>query len=466
MVNFNINNMNTEELLERYKELPEINNISVDMPHANIPIKIYEGEFVLKNEVNEIKIEGNITFDWFPKSGAHFYGKPFLDTIELLKITFGLNSFRIIVHGLEFGLGFITNTNFGDIDNGAFIKGTLSQQAVWGDRSIPVNKILFSIPNLREFHGLPVKSTTEKPSQIRMSRLRLEDDTYIITIDKCYDYAQRKKMLEEKGGYIVFYAGELTCKKGSLTHSDITEIFHCLNTFLSFLNGRRTSALFLKGIYDEQVIWCDYTSYYVDPYKAVESWTTNLLFVGINELWNKFQSIWKDPDDKNFLTSAIHWYVEANGHAGFSEGSIILAQTALELIYNWWIIERKGMLVGKDAENISASNKIRLLLSQLKMDHKIPINFKDLQDFLDSTNNIADAPEAIVYIRNAIVHSQEEKRKKLSQIHYKAKYEALQLFISYIEMSLLCILGFNNQYHNRCSKSQADLVVPWATKIN
>ena len=43
----------------------------------------------------------------------------------------------------------------------------------------------------------------------------------------------------------------------------------------------------------------------------------------------------KDTEDKNFLTSAIHWYVEANGNRGFSEGSIIMAQTALELLYNY-----------------------------------------------------------------------------------------------------------------------------------
>lgn len=451
-----------EELLEMNKDLPEINHISVDMPHANVPIKIYEGEFVLKDEANEIKIEGNIIFDWLPNSGAHFYGKPVLETIEQFRSILGLKSYRIIVDGLEFGLGYITNANYGDIDNGAFIKGTLSQQAVFGDRSIPVNKIRFSIPNLRGFHGLVVKNITENSISITNNRLRLEDDNHIITIDKCYVFTERKKSLEEKGGYMILYAGELTCKKGSLTHSDITEILHCLNTFLSFLNGRRTSALFLQGIYEEQVIWCDYTNYFVDPYKAVESWAPTLLFVGFNELWNKFQSIWEDPDDKNFLTSAIHWYVEANGDTGFSEGSIILAQTALELIYNWWIIEQKGMLLGKDTENISASNKIRLLLSQIKIDYKIPVDFKDLQAFLDSTSNIADAPEAIVYIRNAIVHSQEEKRKKLSQIHYKAKYEALQLFIWYIEMSLLCILGFDNQYQNRSSISQADVIVPWA----
>lgn len=460
--------MTKDELLEMHKNVPEINPLSVEMTQANASIKIYDGVFILKNGTKEIKVDGNITFDWFPNSGAHFYGKPVQDTQEFYQITNGLNSFTIIIDGFEFGKGFITNTNFGNFKNDCFIKGTSSQEAVLGDKSISVNKILFSIPNLREFYGFPVKSITEKNFSTSRSRLILEDDNYIITIDKCQDYKNRKNSLDEKGGYIILYAGELSPKKGSLSHSDTKEIFHCLDTFLSFLNGRRTSALFIKGIHDDGVVWCDYTDYFTDPHKSVYSWPQRHSVIGLNELWQNFKLIWQDKDDKNFLTSLIHWYVEANGHAGFSEGSIILAQTALELIYNWWVIEKKGMILGKDTESISASNKIRLLLSQLNINNNIPDGFTKLQDFLDSTDNITDAPEVFVYIRNAIVHSQEEKRKKLSQIHFKAKYEALQLSIWYIEMSLLRILNYENKYYNRCSKelyaSKAETYVPWILK--
>ncbi len=157
--------------------------------------------------------------------------------------------------------------------------------------------------------------------------------------------------------------------------------------------------------------------------------------------------------------------MEANGNTGFSEGSIMMAQTALELLYNWWIIERKKIIIGKDSENINTSNKIRLLLSLLNIPYSVPGSFECLQKFLRDNKDISDAPEAIVQIRNAIVHSQEEKRKKLSAIHYKAKYEALQLCIWYIEMALLCILDFDEKYFNRCSKeiyaSKAEQFVPW-----
>ncbi|MFZ1291308.1 MAG: hypothetical protein WAR79_14520 [Melioribacteraceae bacterium] len=186
----------------------------------------------------------------------------------------------------------------------------------------------------------------------------------------------------------------------------------------------------------------------------------------MNELWKRFREVWNiNPEDKNFLTSLIRWYVDANGHSGFIEGSIISAQTALELVYNWWIVENKKMILGKDSENISASNKIRLLISQLNISSSIPDAFIELQNFKDTTDNVFDAPDSIVYIRNSIVHSQEEKRKKLSAINNMAIYEALQVYIWYIELSLLCILEYNGDYFNRCSKeiyaSKAEQQVPW-----
>lgn len=460
--------MTREEILDLHKDIPEMIAVSVNMTEANSSIKIYEGEYIIKDDQNEIKVTGNIYFDWFPNSGAHFYGKPLVDTIDLFKITNGANSFSIIVDGLEFGKGFITNTNIGSLNNDSFIKGTLSQQAVLGDKSIAVYKIRFSIPNLREFHGLPVKQITEKNFSTSRNRLRFENDNYVITIDKCYDYKERQKSLEEKGGYIILYAGELTSKKGPLSHADTKDIFHCLSTFLTFLNGRRTSALFIQGVHDNKSVWYDYTNYFVDNSKSVQTWPQKHSISGLNELWQEFYKIWQDKDDKDFLTSLIHWYVEANGHSGFSEGSIIMAQTALELIYNWWVIEHKKMILGKDSENISAANKIRLLLSQLEIDHSVPTAFGYLQQFIDTTENVVDAPDAVVYIRNAIVHSQEEKRKKLSAIHYRAKYEALQLCIWHIEMSLLCILKYDDKYFNRCSKeiyaSKAEKLVPWSKK--
>lgn len=440
----------------------EIIETSIEMLEANSPIKIYEGDFIIKDEDTEIIISGIIQYNWFPTSKATFSGEVSEEFTEVYKIIDNKNSIKIIIDGLDFGNGFITNTNF---SNRILINGIVSQQAILGDKTIAVQKIRFSIPNMREFHGSQVTKKTTESEYSGMNRLKLENDKYLITIDKSINYKKLRKELNEKGGYLILYAGELICKKGAITHEDVKEIFYCLNTFLTFMNGRRTSALFIHGIHEDEIIWSDFTNYHTDIYKFAQSWPEVHSINGLNELFQNFNEIWKDKDDKQFLSSAIHWYIEANNNSGFSEGSIIMAQTALELLYNWFIIENKKLIIGKDSENINASNKIRLLLSQLNINYLVPLKFSHLQQFIDDNNQIIDAPDAVVQIRNAIVHSQEEKRKKLSEIHYLAKHEALQLCIWYIEMSLLAILSYNGKYSNRCSvetyASNTVEDVPW-----
>jgi len=213
---------------------------------------------------------------------------------------------------------------------------------------------------------------------------------------------------------------------------------------------------------ENQCVWSDFSDYYVDSYKYVRSWPKQNSKHDFDQLWCNFNKLWKHEDNKDFLTSLIHWYVEANGNSVFSEGSIIMAQTALELVYNWWIIEQKRMIIGKDTENINASNKIRLLLSQLNLSQEMPDRIPNLIDFMNKTENIPDIPEAIVYIRNAIVHSQVEKRKKLSAIHGLAIFEALQVYLWYIELSLLRILDYKGEYSNRCTNIyKKKEFVPW-----
>ena len=460
--------MKKGEIIDCFKDYPEIIESPIKMSEANSQIIIFEGEFILMNEKNTIKILGIIYFNWLPSSGAYFKGISLEKGLNTSKTLDGINTYKIIANNLEFGDGFITNQNFDSFNGKTKIKGVFSQQVVSGDKSISVDKILFSIPNLREFHGLSIKKTTNNGVSASKGRLLLENDKYIITIDKSSNYKKLKNELDENGGYILLYNGEIKNKKGPIKFEDSKDIFHCLNTFLTFLNGRRTSALFISGIFENETIWCDYSDYFVDTFKNVTSWPQDHSISSLNKAWRKFSEIWKDTDDRDFLTSTIHWYIEANNNSGFSEGSIIMAQTALELLYNWWIIENKKLIIGKDSENINASNKIRLLLSQLDINHTLPISFSNLQAFIDIEKQIIDAPDAIVQIRNAIVHSQVEKRKKLSSINYKAKYEALQLCLWYIEMTLLKILEYDDKYHNRTSseiiKSKKIEYVPWLKK--
>lgn len=107
--------------------------------------------------------------------------------------------------------------------------------------------------------------------------------------------------------------------------------------------------------------------------------------------------------------------------------------------------------------------KIRLLLSHFSISNVAPESFKELQAYIQSDQNIIDAPEAFVNIRNTIVHSQMDKRKKLSNMSYLLKRQALELGIWYMELALLYLLKYKGVYKNRCSEyGTEEVVVPWA----
>lgn len=454
--------MTSKELIESRTYISDI----IEMPEANLPIVIHEGAFSIETENCKIDLNGKITYEWFPSSGVRFHSKVTGKYTELINTQLENSDFKVTVNGFELGRGIIKrSTLVKTVDSSeCTIYGTISGCAIIGDKTASIEKIRFTIPNLKDFLGLVVNPIPQRKYHY-CCRLEFEDDDYQIIIDKCLEYKSRKKKLDENGGFITLYNGEINIKKGKIDYSTVQDLLYCFNTFITFINGRRTSALFIQGIAENAVKWTDYSSYRIDTYKWVRTWTNSNSVEAFSDLWKHFRSIWKSsPDDKSFLLSSIHWYVEANSNAGDWEGSIIWAQTALELIYNWWIVENKKMMLGKDSDNISAANKIRLILSQINLPGSIPSTLTELQKFKKSRNAI-DAPDAIVEIRNAIVHSRESNRRKLSEIDADAIGEALQVYIWYIELSLLCILEYNDRYFNRCSgelyEAKGIQKVPW-----
>ena len=67
------------------KDIDDILDSPIEMVEANQPIIIFEGEYIIKDETRELKIDGKIQFNWVPDTGVIFYGKAIGKTIELIK---------------------------------------------------------------------------------------------------------------------------------------------------------------------------------------------------------------------------------------------------------------------------------------------------------------------------------------------------------------------------------------------
>jgi hypothetical protein len=447
-VNFKYGKM-TEDAQNFYDKYPEMIAHSIKMEEPNQSILIYSGLFTLCQKEKIITIEGTISFDWFPSIKVGFRGKVLNSQIEIFTLIGSDIETELLINNQSFGNCQISGTKLG---NETLIEGFMVTASFIGDKTISATSIHFAIPNLKDFHGEAVKLTGNEKVQLCRRRLILDNEEYQIIIDGLPDYDRLKEKLQSQGGYIITYFGELSKSNKQIHYSDLKVLMPCFSCFLSFINGRRVATMFHQGIHEKEILWTEYAPYKLDLFSSVFSWSIYEDTSGFNDLWKNFVKIWADENNRDFLNSVIHWYLEANKNTTYIEGSIILTQVGLELIYNWYVIEKKKLILGKDADCISASNKVRLLLSQINITIEIPESLQGLKSYIKE-NELSDGIEGFVQIRNALVHSQEEKRKKLQKIDSKVLVEALHLGLWYLELSILHILNYKGKYQFRFSKN-------------
>lgn len=434
------------------------------LKEPNESILIYTGKIQLRgyNDLN-FEVDGVITFNWFPRARPVLKG-----SIEMVTPFSSLPDFKFnaLINGDLFGECYVVSSNFKSeaitkLNVECFFHG----DCVIGDKSVAVDQIEFGLPNMNYIFGRNVEFILEngKHGSVNGRNVFTTDD-YELTIDALPKCDEQIKKLKTVGGFTISYGGKI-CKTNnqSITYKESHEVLEAFGVFLSFLNCGQVHIMFPKGVFNGETIWQGYKDSHVKPYKNQLSWLDEINPNGIHEMWKNFYVFWKSSDEnREALRAAINWYLEAIGGSGYIEGGIMMSQTALELLYNWILIDTRKILIGSDASNINAANKIRLLLAQLGISTEVPAHFEDAKNFVSQNTEIEDAPDLIVQIRNAIVHAQLEKRKKLIKIPAQVKYGALIIGIWYIELSILYMLKYNGQYNNRTAPfSLSSQDVPW-----
>ena len=192
------------------KDIDDILESPIEMREANQPILIFEGIFIIKDETREIELDGKIQYNWSPNTGVVFYGKAIKVSKEIMKIVNEIEYFDVIANNENLGKGIISNF---EINSEIIIKGVFQYKVITGDKSIPVDKLKFCIPNFRDFLGFPVKKITKTNQGSYKNRIILDNEKYSIIIDKCVDYKNLYSSVNENGGYIILYSGELKDRK-------------------------------------------------------------------------------------------------------------------------------------------------------------------------------------------------------------------------------------------------------------
>ncbi len=295
-------------------------------------------------------------------------------------------------------------------------------------------------------------------------KVMLEVDSWIITIAEVEGTGDAVKSVRESGGYSITYVGSVE-RDGhkEYTSSDLSTLLSDLSYLFAFVFGEwRSPCLAVAFDANDSHVYKEWGLRQVDSERGagVCSWFdehhSEMIPQVLPGFWRLLKSdVWAKP-----WTNAIYWYIKANqGGAGLGvDSAILFSQAALELLsWTYCVLDRK--MVSESAfrgRGLSASDKIRILVSSLGLPLHIPQNLTRLHS--KPGKKWADSMDVITDIRNRLVHPGGER-----DFPDGAYFEAWKLSMWYLELILLRLCQYSGRYSNRLSQRWVGEVepVPW-----
>jgi hypothetical protein len=251
-----------------------------------------------------------------------------------------------------------------------------------------------------------------------------------------------------------------------ISQRDAQDLFSALHSFFSFARGLWAPPILYVGCdRGGNRIWYDWTVRQTTPWQTVLSWFPPRQPECLAGIFPGFMRLWLQPDWQDIIEVAIHWYVEANLLAGAVEGAVIMCQNALERLAYYILVHDRGVLREQDFRpgGLPAAARMRRLLAEFGLPMALVVNGIRINDLppLAQARGWADAPEALVVLRNSIVHPDHHNTQRLQNYPIPARVEALIIGLWYLELVLLKLFGYGGAYANRLNAqfvSQTEMV--------
>jgi hypothetical protein len=351
--------------------------------------------------------------------------------------------------------------SWGKAESAARIAGYINRPAVH-ELVRTAEYVLFLVPNLGELLGKPI---AYRQGLSYLGRIKLTCPKWIVTLDAVEKFSELKNILEDKSGFAITHVGRLQSVDGrSFTRQEAQIVLDALFWLLTFASGRWTGpCLQFAHNLNGNLAWVVWDDLRVAPFLFRLSCVDSHHPEQIENTWPGFLNRWSDENWQDVIRNAIHWYVEANDQAGSIEGSIVLTQTAFELLASAVLVENYAWLSSQGYEALRAEDRVRLLFRWVGIPLEIPPQLPGLSR-LAKSDNLADIAAAMTAIRNTITHPTRKNRDTFKRHSDDARTEAWNLGLWCLELCLLRLLGYSGTYANRLSQRFVGEIeiVPWA----
>lgn len=413
---------------------------------VNESVELFRGDMQLTQSGKAPSIaSGTIELIWVPQPSLVF-------NIPSINATYDLSDAELTVPKFGSSHRVFVNGRNPNNEGGIHHRGMFKEAIVVG-RTSRCERILFHLPNFIKFMGQCIRDMN---GYSWAGRLTLEYANWRVILDGIPKTEELTTALKNECGFAITHVGALEKTDGNLVdYENACETLQGLFYFLSFARGLWCGPILFVGQSNNEVIWQKWHLPHLMSWQHVESWLPYFHMAEeaehLKDAFHGFMEKWCDTSLwQSVLKMAIHWYIDSNRDASTAEISIVSTQSALEMLS--WVYSVEDPLTQKCTarkfKDANAEEQIRRLFSALQIPTAVPIDLNYLSDAMKNLST-TDGLATFVKLRNKIVHPQKTNRKCMLQTSAKAKVEAAQLGLWYLEMVLLKLVGYSGTYYQR-----------------
>lgn len=199
----------------------------------------------------------------------------------------------------------------------------------------------------------------------------------------------------------------------------------------------------LDGV--DRVVWAEWGAPRAEP--AGPRWCPDrLVNTALPVLADGLSSVTADQGLEASVDRAVSLLLASN-EPGVLDVKIPIACSGLELV-GWAVLQHQQWLTPDELGKLTAGARTRLLLQWAKIPIELPAGFTALEKRRRGGKPYLAGPELIFEVRNRVVHPP----KRLSDPEWPSSgelFETLQLANWYLELAILRVLGYNDEYVRR-----------------
>ena len=330
------------------------------------------------------------------------------------------------------------------------------------DNNLPLQEVSIAILDFPQFYGMQDKWIDDGEHCVRIPNSRLGTSEWWIEITGVPNIGEAAKALKQSRGHGITYRGSITRSHGTtFLAKDVEPLLEALRVFLSIARGASCSLVLVRG-QDETGLdsWVRWGAHHSEPWLDYHSVFPRVHSDILSDQFPEFWILFMEQEySKGSTLRALDWYLQSNVSAPYI--GTILTFAALEAFS--FLLLRDGEDGNKNkGKSRSDRERIERTLSNMQ----IPLDLPKSCESLGALRDWDTGPQALVAIRNNLVHPQ----RNLVGVSNMDYWEAWHLGQWYFELMLLSRLGYKGRYRNRLADINENedpfMPVPWASNVS